>query len=203
MLLSANDIIKIIKGKMKMVYLKKFGVLVLVIFLANCAGTESESDLKNSDFALVFNDETIALDAPFESFSTASKVMDVSDHDLGEVEVGAYRFHSYNYAYDDFEIYVSNALYDQKQRDEESLYISQIDAKTDKVKTPRGITIGSSLDDITEAYGHGSILEEEDHEEIFFDYYEKNLTFILKDSKVTGMYMVIDFNASEIAKEDE
>lgn len=183
-----------------MMYFKSLYLLLIVIIITSCAKNVPDTNLKADDFVFIFQNERISLDAPFDNLSTKSAVIDSGGTDLGEVEAGDNRYHFYSYNYADFTIYASNALYNLKDRDDKAFYMSQLETVSDQVKTPRDIALGSSMDDIIEAYGHGSILEEEDHEEVFFDYYEKNLTFILEDGKVTGMRMVINVDATEVEK---
>lgn len=113
--------------------------------------------LTEGDFAVTDNEgkNHIYLDAPFSTFMTDKRENKVENNFVGFVNDGEYEYKYYIHKYDGFDIYVSNANYQKKGRSFDEYYISQITLKSSDFRTPRGITIGSKMDDVVKLYGQG------------------------------------------------
>jgi hypothetical protein len=86
------------------------------------------------------------------------------------------------YVYDTIELFVL------KSGDKAT--VDQITLKSDLVKTPEGVTVGSSKDDVISAYGNG--YAKCDDNEIRYTSGNKNLKLTLRDGAVIGInYLVL------------
>lgn len=129
---------------------KIISILMLTVFLiTGCAGNAASSqngttatgDTQNNECFYVINDAKIV---PGEDFANAREI-------LGEpvkyTEAASCYYEGMDkiYSYDGFEI----TTYPVKEKD----FVQDISINSDKYKTTEGITVGSTLKDVTDAYG--------------------------------------------------
>lgn len=143
-------------------------------------------DLTQEDFSVSDGVDTIVLDmlrteVVVHRELTADEPTNPMNHFVGEIYDGDYFYKLYAYQYDGIEIISSNLDYEKKGRDQYTFYITQIIVRDKAFNTPRGINIGSSKEEIVNAYGKGEIVIENDR--VCWLYYYEGKAVIFKFDK--------------------
>ncbi len=161
--------------------------LVLAIGLVACdSGKDKDKDKDNKDkteqgttnFYMTYNNVKIEL------LADANAVIEKLGAPISQSEMGACGDQGtvVKYVYDNIELFVL--------KNGSKATVDQITLKSDLVKTSEGITVGSSKDDVINAYGEG--YAKCDDNEIRYTSGNKNLKFRLRDGFVVGVdYMVL------------
>ncbi len=109
--------------------------------------------LEASDFTITDGEISIKLDSPYKEFKIDMPEEKLDNNYVGETYSGEYIYKTYIHKFADFDLYVSNLNYNFKDRNFDEYYITQITLKNLNFVTLRGITIGSNVEDINNAYG--------------------------------------------------
>lgn len=139
-------------------------------------------DLTQEDFSVSDGVDTIVLDmlrteVVVHRELTADEPTNPMNHFVGEIYDGDYFYKLYAYQYDGIEITSSNLDYEKKERDQYTFYITQIKVSDTTFSTPRGIYIGSSKQEVVNAYGKGKKLIENDSDCWLYYYEGKGIIF--------------------------
>jgi hypothetical protein len=119
--------------------------------------------LETEDFSVSDGTNIISLGFPYTDLKMDLVKKEIDNNYVGEIYFEEYTYKYYCHEYDDFDLYTSNINYNIKGNDFDEFYISQIDLKTPAFKTYRGVTIGSSAEELTSIYGLGEeIIEDGD-----------------------------------------
>lgn len=148
--------------------------------------------LKENDFAITDGINKISLYMAFGDLKLDKTEKKVENRYVGETLSGDYVYKSYMHEYDVFDLYVSNTNYNLKGRNFDDRYISQITLKgKSDFKTPRGITVGSTMKEVLSAYGQTAVksVNGNDFIEYVFDDMGLNIYF---DSNQTVSNIVIN-----------
>ncbi|MCT4618358.1 MAG: hypothetical protein N4A62_03105 [Marinisporobacter sp.] len=155
--------------------------------LAEEAKNNNENKLSkviyDDDFIVTGGKNTIVLDTLYKDFTINKKEIELEDNYVGDVSSGDYVYKYYIHKFEDFEMYVSNANYDKKNRDFNEYYISQITLINSNFKTARGISLGSSYDDVIRLYGEGIKQYEESGKFIIYQLNDKALSFEIDENQ--------------------
>lgn len=187
-------------------------VIIVMFFLTACAdrGTIPETEsaegieegedhsreeqetaefLTPADFAVTDGQSEFVLDQLYDELNIDKEKFDKDSVYVGIIK-GASGF-SYDYfsrEFEDLSVYTANANFDLKNRDIGYYYVAQITLKTSTFKTPRGITIGSSMEDVLQAYGQGLQYENENEYEngwsLVYSYNDLGLFFEMDQSGI-------------------
>ena len=115
---------------------------------------DSVKPLSESDFTIADGKSSIGLYKEFKDLKIEKQELKNENNYVGEIASGDYFYKYYIHNYDDFDLYLSNANYNLKGKKFDDRYIAQITLKNKcNFKTSRGITIGSSLKNVMDAYG--------------------------------------------------
>lgn len=117
--------------------------------------TKDIKPLELLDFSVSDTKNSIRLDSPYKEFKIDKPEEKLENNYVGETYSGEFVYKTYMHKYADFDLYVSNANYNLKNRNFDEYYITQITLKNSTFKTYRGISIGSKVEDINKAYGPG------------------------------------------------
>lgn len=149
--------------------------------------------LSVSDFMITDGKNIISLYTAFMDLKIDQKEHEVENNFVGENTVDGFIYKYFVHQYDDFDLFVSNANYNLKGKDFDDRYVSQITLKNKSdFKTLRGITIGSSLSDVVNAYGQVEIKNEEGNEFVDYQFEDMGLKFTIDTNKVvTGIIVDI------------
>jgi hypothetical protein len=107
----------------------------------------SVKDIKTGDI--------LALDTPYKDFKTPEEEIEIENNYVGEVYSGELVYKYYLHKYKDFDLYVSNVKYNEKNRNFDEYYISQITLLTNNYETSRGLKIGDAFEKVVDNYGVG------------------------------------------------
>lgn len=132
------------------------------------------------------SDERIALDSRFSELKTESPQIAIENNYVGEIASGFHQYKYFMYKFEDFDLYVSNLKYNEKDRHFDDYYISQITLTTNRYETWRGIKIGMGYDDVVALYG--------EIEEMSID---SRIGLKYKDSGYEIIFVVSDVNVIE------
>jgi hypothetical protein len=114
--------------------------------------------LNRDDFKISDGNDTIILDTPYKDLSIRQseiKTNNSINNFVGNQVSGGYTYKYYSHQYDDFTLYISNANYNLKNRNFDEMHITQITLKTNNFKTPRGVHLGSTVQDVVNQYREG------------------------------------------------
>ena len=159
--------------------------LVLALGFVACGGDNGgneqndDQNKSNVNFYINYNSST-----KIELGADATALIDQLGAPVSQSEMGACGDLGTvtKYVYDTIELFVL------KSGDKAT--VDQITLKSDLVKTPEGVTVGSSKDDVISAYGNG--YAKCDDNEIRYTSGNKNLKFTLRDGSVVGInYLVL------------
>ena len=110
--------------------------------------------LQEDDFTVTGGQDRITLDDPFREFKTAKK--EKSFELVGWVAAGRENYKYIVHMYPGFQIVTSNENFGLKNRKFDDRYISVIMlGNGSDYKTARGLAVGSSMQEILDAYGNG------------------------------------------------
>ena len=158
--------------------------LVLTLGFASCEKDDVNNNGANDDkassvnFYMNYNGNKIELGADATAL-LSSLGAPVSESEMGACgDMGTVT----KYVYDNIELFVL--------KNGDKATVDQITFKSDLVKTPEGVTIGSSADDVIKALGENCTKRTDS--EIRYTNGKKNLKFTLRDASVVGVdYMVV------------
>jgi len=175
-------------------------IIFLVVYMgktAVCLGGQQQwsidtvKQLEEKDFSITDCEDTICLDIPFKDFHS-HKVEERVDF-VGWIYSGEFAYKYNRHVYGDFDIYTSNANYNLKNRNFDDRYISQITLKNANLKTLRGISLGSTLQDVINLYGEGQV-QKSNSDYVIYQYRleDRALQFkVDKEQKVAGITLLI------------
>lgn len=164
---------------------------------------EEPAPLQPSDFAVTDGENEVVLDMFYDDFAFSKPEIPMDTNFVGEVyaETGVYRYNMH--AYEDLIIYTSNANYNLKDRSQYDYYISQISLKNEVFRTPRGITIGSSMEEVLQAYGMGKKYAKDGGYSILYSYNDSRLWFDIDQAgMVQDMGLNIDVYSVDRSREE-
>lgn len=156
-------------------------------------GDDAEiTQLAENDFIVTDGSNRIQLDTPFQELKINEEEETLDNNYVGEVYAGDYVYKTYFHNYPDFILYISNTNYNTKGRNFDDYYITQITLLNTNYATARGVTIGTSEDELYLAYGKGEKQENDGKEQVTYTYNDKKLIFELDlSSKVSNIYVTV------------
>lgn len=145
--------------------------------------------INSSDFIITDGDLSLGLCNSTSVIYDAKTLNKENFHLVTERIVNNWLYKYYWHDYTSLAVYTTNEYWDLRDTDINSGYfISQINLKTDRFETARGIKIGSSVNDIILKYGEPKIGKSEDYTYYSYYYYHMNLSFTIEgDGLVTGI----------------
>ncbi len=138
------------------------------------------SEIDNSDFILSDDNESIELDSIFSN-QTTNKT-EISQSYIGEVYVDEYAYKYYLHNYEGFDLYVSNAYYNLKNRNFDEYHVISIKLTKPMFKTSRGITVGNTKSEVINKYGMSTYDSEETI--LTYRYKDKGIKFEFNEKDV-------------------
>lgn len=154
--------------------------------------------LQPSDFAVTDGQNEIVLDRLYGNMELDKPEITEEAIYVGEIygKNGVYQY--YVHEYEDLTIYISNANWNLKDRKADDYYTAQIELNNTVFRTFRGITIGSSMEDVIEAYGQGIKYVTDDGCVLNYTYNDLELYFTIDQSEVVqGVSMHIGVTIDE------
>jgi len=146
---------------------------------------ETAEFLTPADFAVTDGQSEFVLDQLYDELKIDKEKFDKDSVYVGIIK-GASGF-SYDYfsrEFEDLSVYTANVNFDLKDRDIGYYYVAEIVLKTSTFKTPRGIAIGSSMEDVLQAYGQGRRYEQEDGWLLVYSYNDLGMCFTIDHSEI-------------------
>ncbi len=149
------------------------GILIVVLLLAGCSGEEqTQGTSQEQDYVFEYNGITINLNSNAEPI-----IKELGEPmEYFEAESCAFQGLDKTYYYNGFEL----TTYPNGDDD----YISSIYFRDDSVSTPEGIYIGSSAEDVLEAYGNEYTGGENTY---IYTKGDTSLTFIVENGEVVSI----------------
>ena len=157
----------------------------------------SLKSLGEEDFSVSDSKNSIQLDIPFFSLNidTPKKTDEnMSSHIyfVSYVYSGVYVYKVYTQEYYDITIYISNYNYNFKGRDFDDYFITQITLVNSNFKTYRGITVGSTVQEVYSKYGYTKESIEDDRTSLRYTLGEMMISFqIDNNQKVEAVILSI------------
>lgn len=153
--------------------------------------------LVNQDFTAQMEDETVTLGERWTDDVARKIEVPIEGYFVGEVPFDGTHYKFYQHQKAGFDIYVSNLWWDKVDRNVDDYIVSQITLTTGEGKTPRGIHVGSTARELSNAYGKGQMENDAGEQWCFYQLGNKLLSFGIKDSKVVTITMNYDNGAQE------
>ncbi|MBD2801530.1 hypothetical protein ID854_13965 [Xenorhabdus sp. M] len=168
------------KGWVSLSNLSKFN-------LASYKGNEEYINV--SDFTITNGKVWITLNESYHLFEKRNIAGKQNYHNfIGGFMFGDYYYKFNQHDYNDFSLVTSNVNYDKRLMDMDGDYIiSSITLKNRSYETLRGVKIGDSVDKVMDLYNH--IPYNNNGKEIIFSLADMELSFELKDDKVSSISM--------------
>lgn len=153
--------------------------------------------LVKQDFTVQMKDQSVALGDRWTDDVARKIEVPVEGLFVGEVPFDGTHYKFYQHQKVGFDIYVSNLWWDKAERSVDDYIVSQITLTTGEGKTPRGIHVGSSARELSNAYGNGQMENDAGEQWCFYQLGKKLLSFEIKDGKVMTITMNYDNGAQE------
>ncbi len=147
------------------------------------SASENIKPLEESDFEVVQGENIIKLDSPYAEFKFDKPEEQLDNNYVGETYSGEFIYKTYFHLFEDFELYVSNANYNIKNRNFDEYYITQIVLKNSNFATGRGIAIGSDAVDIENKYGSAEKSTIDGKINLTYRLGDKEISFIIGDNQ--------------------
>ncbi len=155
--------------------------------------SDASKSLIEGDFAIIDGKSKIELYTAFKDLKIEKQELKTENNFVGETNSDGFVYKYYMHQYDEFDLYISNANYNIKGKKIDDRYISQITLKKESgFKTPRGINIGSTLEDVFEAYGQTTMKKENGSDIVGYMVNDMGLKFFIdSNQKVSGIIIHI------------
>lgn len=157
----------------------------------------SHNLLANPDFSVQINKQSVALGDRWTNDVARKFELPIDGHFVGEVPFDGINYKFFQHQKSGLEIFTSNLWWDKAERSVDDYIVSQITLTAVDGKTARGIHIGSTINELNNAYGSGQVENDSGEQWISFELGKKLLSFEVKDSKVVKITMNYENGSSE------
>lgn len=164
---------------MKLRKLLIIAAVMTTMVLAGCGGSdnssaEGESNAASGEAGFEFTTGDVTIKMNEEASGIIEKLGEASDY--FEAESCAFKGLDKTYTYAGFKLYT----YPTDEKD----YVNDVEFMDDSVETAEGITIGSTVDEVKEAYGDDY---EEKGQSMIYTKGDSTLTFVTDGASVTSV----------------
>ncbi|MCM7686987.1 hypothetical protein ABKT21_03620 [Enterobacter asburiae] len=157
----------------------------------------SHNLLANPDFSVQINKQSVALGDRWTNDVARKFELPIDGHFVGEVPFDGINYKFFQHQKSGLEIFTSNLWWDKAERSVDDYIVSQITLTAVDGKTARGIHIGSTINELNNAYGSGQVENDSGEQWISYQLGKKLLSFEVKDSKVVKITMNYENGSSE------
>lgn len=157
----------------------------------------SHNLLANPDFSVQINKQSVALGDRWTNDVARKFELPIDGHFVGEVPFDGINYKFFQHQKSGLEIFTSNLWWDKAERSVDDYIVSQITLTALDGKTARGIHIGSTINELNNAYGSGQVENDSGEQWISYQLGKKLLSFEVKDSKVVKITMNYENGSSE------
>ena len=157
----------------------------------------SHNLLANPDFSVQINKQSVALGDRWSNDVARKFELPIDGHFVGEVPFDGINYKFFQHQKSGLEIFTSNLWWDKAERSVDDYIVSQITLTAVDGKTARGIHIGSTINELNNAYGSGQVENYSGEQWISYELGKKLLSFEVKDSKVVKITMNYENGSSE------
>ena len=157
----------------------------------------SHNLLANPDFSVQINKQSVALGDRWSNDVARKFELPIDGHFVGEVPFDGINYKFFQHQKSGLEIFTSNLWWDKAERSVDDYIVSQITLTAVDGKTARGIHIGSTINELNNAYGSGQVENDSGEQWISYELGKKLLSFEVKDSKVVKITMNYENGSSE------
>lgn len=154
------------------------------------------NNLTKGDFSVIINNHSVSLGDRWDNNLAAEIGVIDSGTFVGEVPFDGANYKFYQHKKPGVELYSANLWWDKAERSVDDYIVAQITVTASDIATPRGIHVGTSVDDLRKSYGAGQDQNDEGKEWISYETGAKLISFQIKDNKVLKITMNYD-NGSE------
>lgn len=180
-------------------------VLVLCSLNSYAATAPINKEVENSsrtllatpDFSVQINKQSVALGDRWTNDIADKVELPVEGRFVGEVPFDGTNYKFFQHQRSGLEIFSSNLWWDKAERSVDDYIVSQITLTAADGKTARGIHIGSTINELNNAYGSGRVENDSGEQWISYELGKKLLSFEVKDNKVVKITMNYDNGSSE------
>ncbi|KDF47669.1 hypothetical protein AE07_01860 [Enterobacter cloacae BWH 43] len=180
-------------------------VLVLCSLNSYAATAPINKEVENSsrtllatpDFSVQINKQSVALGDRWTNDIADKVELPVEGRFVGEVPFDGTNYKFFQHQRSGLEIFSSNLWWDKAERSVDDYIVSQITLTAEDGKTARGIHIGSTINELNNAYGSGQVENDSGEQWISYELGKKLLSFEVKDNKVVKITMNYDNGSSE------
>lgn len=152
--------------------------------------------LTKGDFSVTINNHSVSLGDRWDNNLAAEIGIVDSGTFVGEVPFNDTNYKFYQHKKPGVELYSANLWWDKAERSVDDYIVAQITVTAPDIATPRGIHVGTSVDDLRKSYGTGQDQNDDGEEWISYETGAKVLSFQIKDNNVLKITMSYD-NGSE------
>ncbi|KJX35187.1 hypothetical protein SG71_15035 [Enterobacter chengduensis] len=157
----------------------------------------SRTLLATPDFSVQINKQSVALGDRWTNDIADKVELPVEGRFVGEVPFDGTNYKFFQHQRSGLEIFSSNLWWDKAERSVDDYIVSQITLTAADGKTARGIHIGSTINELNNAYGSGQVENDSGEQWISYELGKKLLSFEVKDNKVVKITMNYDNGSSE------
>lgn len=160
-------------------------------------GESSHNLLSNPDFSIQINKQAVALGDKWTNDVAHKIALPVEGHFVGDVSFDGTDYKFFKHQKTGLEIFSSNLWWDKAERSVDDYIVAQITLTAAEGKTPRGIHIGSTINEVNKAYGSGQVENDSGEQWVSYEMGKKLLSFEVKDNKVVKITMNYDNGTAE------
>lgn len=153
--------------------------------------------LTKQDFSVKVKDQTVTLGDKWTPDIAHKIEMPVEGSFTGEVPFDGTQYKFFQHQMAGLEIFSSNLWWDKAERSIDNYIVSQITLTAEDFATPRGVHVGSTREEVNNAYGSGQVENDSGEQWITYELGKKALSFEMKGGNVVKITMNYDNGSSE------
>ncbi|HDR2621988.1 TPA: hypothetical protein QCI71_002882 [Enterobacter chuandaensis] len=153
--------------------------------------------LAKEDFSVKIKDQSVALGDSWTPDIARKIDVPMEGRFTGEVTFDGTNYKFFQHQRAGLEIFSSNLWWDKAERSVDDYIVSQITLTADDFATPRGVHVGSTREEMNNAYGIGQVDNDSGEQWITYALGKKALSFEIKGGNVVKITMNYDNGSSE------
>lgn len=153
--------------------------------------------LTKQDFSVKVKDQTVTLGDRWTPYIARKIQMPVEGSFTGEVPFDGTQYTFFQHQRTGLEIFSSNLWWDKAERSVDDYIVSQITLTAEDFATPRSVHVGSTREEVNNAYGSGHVDNDSGEQWITYELGKKALSFEMKSGNVVKITMNYDNGSSE------
>ena len=166
-----------------------FSFIVCFLYSSEVVAHTVPPALRELDFSIAINKKSIALGDRWDNDVAHKIKVPTEGQFVGEIPFDGVNYKFYQHHQAELDVFSSNLLWDKTERNVNDYIVSQITIYSEECSTPRGIHVGSTIEELNKAYGAGQSENDSGEQWVSYELGIKLLSFKIKDNMVVKISM--------------